>query len=359
MVRKTLSALTDHVLVETAINLDDPERLLPGIAPRQRVIYRCTTCGMEWADYRPESGCPGAPLYSWDPWPEGMFTRKQLAAKRLNPGPLAGVIPYDKSADGDGWLRLYRESEATPKPPLSEKRRAAIDAMQAAAKALRTCQRCGASLYERGELRARLCWTCQCKQDQLDAGKLAYELITGGEFVVVDFETSDLDGKIIEVAVIDARGKTLFDQRLRPGRLIAADAYEVHGIRDEELASCPTFLEVYPDLRAVLLDRRWVAYNAEFEVGRLYYETHESVYWPYFAARPLRHIEVICAMLLAAQWVGEWHSHYGNYRWQKLTHVAALLGVSVDVPAHNARGDCLRTLDVLYGIADWYRKESA
>ena len=89
-----------------------------------QIKYRCEVCGKGWVE-KPTSKCPGAPVYAWDPWPEGLFTRKQLAAKKLNPGPLAGVIPYDKSADGNGWLRLYRESEATPKPALSPKHQAA------------------------------------------------------------------------------------------------------------------------------------------------------------------------------------------------------------------------------------------
>ena len=85
-----------------------------------QINYQCEECGKGWVE-KPTSKCPGTPIYSWEPWPEDLFTRKQLAAKKLNPGPLAGVIPYDKSGDGDGWLRLYRESEVTPKPALSPK----------------------------------------------------------------------------------------------------------------------------------------------------------------------------------------------------------------------------------------------
>jgi hypothetical protein len=62
-------------------------------------------------------------------------------------------------------------------------------------------------------------------------------------------------------------------------------------------------------------------------------------------------------MHMFATWYGEWHSYYRSYRWQTLDTAATTFDVQVDLPAHSALGDCLRTLDVMYGLADWYRKE--
>lgn len=348
--------LVDHVLVETPVTLT-----VKGGKAEAATEYRCPVCGGTWYTLPIPWQCPGAPIYQWQPWPEGMLTRKQLAAKKLNPGPLAGVIRYDKSADGDGWLRLYRESEATPKPPLSPKRQAALEKAQAAAEANRQCQHCDGSLWTRDELYSGICYVCERKEwiarDRLDAAREAYELVCRGDFVIWDSETTDLDGRFVEIAAIDANGKVLLDQRIRPGCLIASGAYAVHGIRDEDLVSAPAFAEIYPALRAVLHGKHWVIYNASFDTGVLRSEMNTSEYAAHFRRSPIEAREETCAMHLYAQWYGDWHDYYKSYRWQNLDAAARQFGVAVNAPAHSALGDCLRTLGVLYAMADYYRTE--
>jgi hypothetical protein len=274
--------------------------------------YRCEVCDQEWKR-EPTSTCPGVPVYSWAPWPKGMLTKRQLAAKKLLPGPVAGVIRYDKSADGDGWLRVYRESEATPRPALSPKRQAAVEKMHIAAREARTCRNCGGHLYTRAERHQHCCFFCQRKlmieAARHAAGHVAYDLICTGDFVVWDSETTDLGGQFLEIAVIDAYGKTLFDQRIRPQCLIAPRAYDVHGIRDEELASAPTFVEVYDELRAALHEKHWVIYNAEYDTRCLHHAKHDTIYRHYFAEKPIECADVTCAMYLYAEWYGEYSDY--------------------------------------------------
>lgn len=348
--------LVDHVLVETPVTLK-----VKGGKEEPATEYRCTVCGGTWYALPIPYQCPGAPIYQWQPWPAGLFTRKQLAAKKLNPGPLAGVIRYDKSADGDGWLRLYRESEATPKPPLSPKRQAALAKAKAAAEAARRCQRCGCYLHSREELYAGICEVCEevemIERDRLDAAREAYELVCRGDFVVWDSETTDLDGRFVEIAAIDANGKMLLDQRIRPGCLIAPGAYDVHGIRDEDLVSAPSFAEIYPALRDVLHGKHWVIYNVAFDTGVLRSEVQTSEYAPHFARTPIKASEETCAMHLYAQWYGDYHDYHKSYTWQKLDDAARHFGIAVKAPAHSALGDCLRTLGLLYSMVDWYRTE--
>lgn len=369
---KVKPELVDHRLVATQVEVKQKGNL-PGLEGEYCTRYRCEACNQSWDEsevvllrsgaYSPSSGakCPGARVYSWEPWPEGLATRKQLAARRLNPGPLAGVIPYDKSADGDGWLRLYRESEATPKPALSEKRQAALAKMRAVADAARHCQRCGRHLWGRDELAIRMCDSCSytlmAQRDQREAAQIAYDLVCQGDFVVWDSETTDLYGKFIELAVVDAYGKILFEERIRPGCFCEPGAYEVHGIPDEALATCPSFFEVYDALAAALHHRNWVIYNSDFDCTCLRQETHCSEYKHYYASRPVKAADITCAMHLYAAWNGDWHDYYHNYRWQKLTSAAAAFNVEVSEAAHSALGDSLRTLGVIYGMADWYRRE--
>lgn len=309
-------------------------------------VHKCTVCGQFWMS-NITGQCPGAPVYRWDEWPDGMFTRKQLNAKNLVPGPLAGVIRYDKSADGDGWLRVYRESEATQKPALSPAQQAAVGRMQAAKEAGRHCRHCG-NILEYQERGQKLCDRCLAAREALD-------LVAAGDFVIWDSETTDLNGRFVEIAVVDPLGRTLFDHRIRPDELCSVGAYEVHGIRDEELATEPTFYELYDELRAVLHDQRWVVYNIEFDERILDYEREVSEYRHWFAQHPIRPKARVCAMELYAQYYGYWRGRGRGYTWQKLGAAYAATGVGI-VPqsAHSALGDCLRTLEVLHGMADWY-----
>jgi DNA polymerase III epsilon subunit-like protein len=345
--------LVDHVLVEKQVESTDSTKL-PGMNQKVKVSWSCEVCGITWNGEKPTDKCPGAKIYRWDRWPEGMLTKKQLSMKGLRPGPLAGVIPYEKSADGDGYLRIYRESEATPRPPRSVKQKAALERMHAAAEAARHCSECGGYLERYGT-----CERCdsraQREQDRRDAAQEAYELICDGNFVVWDSETTDLNGRFIEIAAVDSYGKTLFNSRIRPDRLITPGAYEVHGIKDEELVSAPTFFEVYRDLRAALHRRHWVIYNASFDESILNRETWDSEYRTYFQHYPIAAARTTCAMYMYAAWYGERHSYYGSYQWQKLDFAAR--HVDIDLPAHSALGDALRTLEVLYEMADWYRSE--
>lgn len=351
--------LLDHQLTDSQVESHNKAKL-PGLAKELHSRYRCEVCEQTWRD-PPTSKCPGAKIYSWDPWPQGLFTRKQLAAKKLLPGALAGVIRYDKSADGDGWLRLYRETDAAPKPALSAKRQAALEKMHAAAEAARHCGQCGSYLSSRAELASRLCEPCghklMAEADRLEAGRTAYDLICQGDFVVWDSETTDLTGRFVEIAVIDAYGKVLLDQRLRPRCLITPGAYEVHGIKDEDLACEPTFFDIYHELRQVLHGRHWIVYNGAFDMGILDNELSDVEYAHYYERYPIQPCQTTCAMHLYAAWYGEWHGYYKNYRWQMLGSAAARFNIQVHQQAHSALGDCLRTLEVLYAMADWYRRK--
>jgi predicted RNA-binding Zn-ribbon protein involved in translation (DUF1610 family) len=344
----------DHVLVEKHREVAD-SAALPGISAKSATWLECDLCGQRWLVGQQQADrCPGAKIYRWNPWPEGMVTKKQLAAKGLRPGPVAGVIPYSKSADGDGWLRVYRESEATPRPPRSEKQQAAAVRMREAAEAALYCPNCGEYLGRYGS-----CERCRAESraeyDRHEAAKDAYDLICGGNFVVWDSETTDLDGRFVEIAVVDNFGKVLFNSRIRPGCLITPGAYNVHHIKDEELPSAPAFYEVYQDLRKVLHRKYWVIYNASFDMGILDRETWNSEYRHYFEHYPIKPSDYTCAMHLYAAWYGEWHGYYKSYTWQPLDFAARR--AAIDLPTHSALGDALRTLEVLYELADWYRSE--
>src|SRR6266508_989847 len=70
-----------------------------------------------------------------------------------------------------------------------------------------------------------------------------------GAAVILDTETTDLDGYVVELAVIDAAtGDTLLNTLVNPGEPISDGARWVHGITDEQVADAPPWADVLPKL---------------------------------------------------------------------------------------------------------------
>jgi DNA polymerase III subunit epsilon len=162
--------------------------------------------------------------------------------------------------------------------------------------------------------------------------------LLGGEFVVLDSETTGLGNPIdfVEVGVLSSRGEPLFDSLIKSSCPIDPRASRVHGHTAESLAGERRFFEVYPDLLDVLWAKRVVVYNASYDrrvwdaaVGRL-------------GARAALAGELApweCAMRAFAAYVGE-RSKRGGYKSQKLPGAE-----------HTAIGDAQATLRLLERMA--------
>lgn len=101
------------------------------------------------------------------------------------------------------------------------------------------------------------------------AVRQAQRWLTDESVVLLDTESTDLDGQLVEMAITDVRGVALFSSLVRPSTPVAPGARAVHGISDEELQDAPDLLGLVPQLRAVLAGRHVIAYNARFYRGLL------------------------------------------------------------------------------------------
>ncbi|WP_431929853.1 3'-5' exonuclease [Nonomuraea jabiensis] len=93
-----------------------------------------------------------------------------------------------------------------------------------------------------------------------------------GQAVIVDCETTDLDGVIIEIAVLaaDGSGRVLLDTLVNPGSApISAEAHAVHGISAADLRGAPTWDQVLPRFLDAVGQSAILAYNADFDCGRV------------------------------------------------------------------------------------------
>jgi DNA polymerase-3 subunit epsilon len=172
-----------------------------------------------------------------------------------------------------------------------------------------------------------------------DAIRWARSLLSGGEFVVLDSETTGLGNPIdfVEVGVLSGRGEPLFDSLIEPSCPVDPRASRVHGHTADSLAGERRFFEVYPDLLDVLWAKRVVVYNAAYD--RRVWDTAVR----HLGARAALAGELApweCAMRAFAAYVGE-RSRRGGYKNQKLPGAE-----------HTAIGDAQATLRLIERMAE-------
>lgn len=90
--------------------------------------------------------------------------------------------------------------------------------------------------------------------------------LIAAEAIVVDTETTDLDGYVVEIAGIDlASGEVVFQTLVNPGVPIAAEAHAVHGIGECDVLGAPSWREVEEQVAHELRGRPVVSYNAAYD----------------------------------------------------------------------------------------------
>jgi DNA polymerase-3 subunit epsilon len=151
--------------------------------------------------------------------------------------------------------------------------------------------------------------------------------------LILDSETTDLGGEIIDLAIIDLTGSTVFQSLFNPLMEISPDAANIHHLTRARLIDEPRFGDLYDAVKAAIGGKKVLIYNAAFDNARLYFTctSHDL--------DPLRY-ESECVMLWYAQWFGEWNDYRHSYRWQRLAG-----------GDHSALGDCIATLAALKEMA--------
>jgi len=177
----------------------------------------------------------------------------------------------------------------------------------------------------------------------------AHRLVSGGAYVILDTETTDLPkngGEVIQLGVVDARGNPLFDTLVKPKGKISSGAAAVHHITEEIVQEAVTFDELYSALVQLTHGKTIVAYNAAFD--RAILDNTCRLY----GLAPLSN-EWTCAMLEYARFNGEWNAYHNSFRWKKLTEAAEQLKLSTD-GAHEALSDVRMTHQVILKMAEAY-----
>src|SRR4030067_3387228 len=94
------------------------------------------------------------------------------------------------------------------------------------------------------------------EQDRLKAIQVAKEKIQRNPLYLDTEPTGlgDMD-EIVEISILDHDGSLLFDSLVRPSRRIPPDAIAIHGITDELVRGAPRWLDIAPEVEALLKER--------------------------------------------------------------------------------------------------------
>jgi len=169
----------------------------------------------------------------------------------------------------------------------------------------------------------------------------ARDLLRAGDFYVLDTETTGLDtrAEVVQIGLLDAEGRVVFDSLVRPRSPVPAEASAIHGISNEMLQDAPTFADLYVQLSVMLAARPLIAYNMDFDWRMLLQSA------ALYGLPPVRTGARHCAMKNYATYRGSLRQG-GGYRWFKLGEACKQERIRVQ-NAHTALGDCQMTLALL------------
>lgn len=167
--------------------------------------------------------------------------------------------------------------------------------------------------------------------------------------IFLDTETTGVNeqAEICDIAMIDSHGQTLLNSLVRPSILIPAQATAIHGITNADVAEAPTYEELYPEIRRLLIHRLIIAYNARFDARMLQQSTRAAGITPSSSQS-----QIGCAMQLYAAFAGIPDRRRGGWKWHTLTDAAQHLAIPIPANgAHRAHVDAQMTLQLVRHLA--------
>lgn len=155
--------------------------------------------------------------------------------------------------------------------------------------------------------------------------------------IILDTETTGLSAEhddVLEIAIIDDRGRVLLDSLVRPVKNTAwPEAQAVNGITPEMVAHAPTLVELAPQIAAAFKGVQVVMYNAAFDYAFLKPCLVDLVEGVDF--------HVHCAMRRFSVMRGVWDGREGknDYKRWRQAEAASIVGHKWPSDAHRALAD--------------------
>jgi DNA polymerase-3 subunit epsilon len=279
----------------------------------------------------------------WEDVPDTLKTKTSL--KKMGLKLARGQKPVAVKTHWDYKIpdyQLYTVTDAVPNI-VTDAQREAIAKAQEKSLEKRTCTRCGfvedlSKPYRNKRYVSNgLCEYCH-EQDKRagdinEAVEWARGILQRTDVLILDSETTDLDGEIIELAIVNLQGETVYNGRFNPITPVSAGAQAIHGITTDMLVDAPFFIEDYETICNHLKGAGLVLiYNAAFDNARIRTTCKLQGLNP-----PKYNSD--CIMEWYAQFYNDWSEYHGSYRWQPLGG------------GHDALGDCLAALATIKEMA--------
>ena len=164
----------------------------------------------------------------------------------------------------------------------------------------------------------------------------ANDVLNDPNVVFLDIETTGfnpLEGdRICELAVVDSQGNTLFDSVINPEKECSREARAIHQITQYDLDKAEPLDSYRKELRKLLVSKRVVAYNAEFEEEFIFTELN---------IKP----RIECAMKKLSEYCRIWDYHRGGFAWLKLPN-------ALKSQSHRALIDVKNMIKVIEAMAN-------
>ena len=165
------------------------------------------------------------------------------------------------------------------------------------------------------------------------------QLLASEDAYILDTETTGLKGddvRVIELSIIDMDGNVVFHSLFNPQASLPEKIPELTGITDEMLRDEPFFFSKLNEILTVIMNRKLIAWNADFDRERM---TRELIAAG-VGSPVLSSIEWVDAMELYS------HSQGRSRKWTKLIVAKEEMGIG-ESQEHRSTADCLDTLAVL------------
>lgn len=313
--------------------------------------YQCAVCGCSW-HRRPNefAPCLGVWCYTPDqPILDYLKSQTQLGSVGLCPGGLPKGYYYEARGKKAYWFWLYDEREARPRHQATEAQRAALIKARHVLVKRSTCQRCDQRFHQKARWpRNGLCSDFRAAiRRRARIAAWAQARLEEGGCLILDTETSGLDdqAEVVEIVAIDTTGAVRLNARIRPQGRIPEHISRMHGITNQDVASAPRFVDLWPQIASLLSSHKLIIYNAEFD-RRLLYQSYARA--GLTAAFPL--LETECLMWSYAEFAGS-RNRDGDYAWWSLAD--ACWNLNVEGGDHSALEDCQASLRLLKALAQY------
>lgn len=182
----------------------------------------------------------------------------------------------------------------------------------------------------------------------------ARELLTQ-QPIFLDTETTGIDGQaeVVEIAIIDHEGEILLDSLVKPQSPIPWQAEQVHGISNEDVRHAPSFARLWPEISALMEQHPVVIYNSAFDLRLLAQSARR------YGIVPQKPPAVHCAMLMYANFYGQWDKEREGFIWHRLWDAAvqSCLSLPSGLTPHRARADSEACRLLVQYLAQKYHRQ--